>query len=122
MNRDAKLAPFSGMQARAVRGHHTKGIWYVAPDGKRYSFKIMDDQGADIAQVCAPGGTIDEAEANAHLMSAAPALLVALRETMHTLVMLNEALNRAHADRWVRAESVVEQARLAIAKATWGAE
>lgn len=96
---------------------HTLGPWVVTRVSKSTILKdIYVSAGSErIARVVVPAtaSSIDEYEANARLIAAAPDLLEALRE-------LEEAARCVQAGEWDRSSIDVERrkARAAIAKAT----
>ena len=98
-----------------MEGKHTKGPWFVTPDGFRVTDKPVwfDQNGSRHGET--PNIVIfAETQANARLIAAAPDMLEALQVV--------EALHKRYCDRvgaqdqWAR--DVQNKARAAIAKAT----
>ena len=89
---------------------HTQGNW------KEYKGNIVTESKSELpidfdANICKLNTFLEEAEANAKLIAAAPELLEALEETTNTLKFLSEHLTEA-------GKMELQKALLIIQKAT----
>jgi len=105
---------------------HTPGPWAAAPymgdQGREWqNWVILDAEGHGLATIDAVGEVPAEVEANALLIAAAPELLEALQAITGRLESAAAMLHSLHLPAYaLDAESIIAQARAAIAKATEG--